>query len=397
MKITFVSNYLNHHQLPFCLKLAELTNGGFTFVAMTPVPHERLRLGYHNMNEGYDFVIRAYESNEKMERGKAAALDADVLLIGGLYDAKVHTFIAPRAALGKISFLDCERRYKRGFLRMFSPKNISIIRSCHNAYRKDPVYMLCASAYTAKDYALTRSYVDKTYKWGYFPKVERYDIDALMTKKRENKTVKIMWCARFIPLKHPETMLTLAKRLKKNGYDFSMEMVGNGELLDSFREEIKKEGLEGVVTALGSMSPEEVRERMKAANIFLFTSDFNEGWGAVLNEAMNSGCAVVSSHAIGATPFLISHQKNGFVYKNGSDKSIYRAVKRLLDDPALCDAMGKAAYETMISEWSPEAAAERFVTLARTLVENGKTPYKKGPCSRAERIGQLRMYRFLTK
>ena len=397
MKIAFVSNFLNHHQLPFCLKLKELTGDNFTFVALTPVPGERLSLGYHDMNKDHSFVIRAYESEDAMNEARRVAFESDVLIVGGLHDPKANTFVAPRAAAGKISFLNCERRYKRGLLRMFSPKNLTIIRNCHNAHRKAPVYMLCASAYTAKDYALTRSYVDKTYKWGYFPKVEEYDMDALMAEKRKNTPIKIMWCARFIPLKHPETMIALAKRLKKEGYAFSIEMVGNGELLDSFRSEVVAQGLSDVIHALGSMSPEEVRERMKAANIFIFTSDFNEGWGAVLNESMNSGCAVVSSHAIGSTPFLISHEKNGLVYKNGSDDSIFSAVKHLIDDPAFCEKLGRAAYETITRTWSPEAAAERFVALTEALTAGKETPFESGPCSKAERIGQLGMYRYATK
>ena len=36
---------------------------------------------------------------------------------------------------------------------------------------------------------------------------------------------------------------------------------------------------------LGSMTPEQVREHMEESILFLFTSDFGEGWGAVLNEA----------------------------------------------------------------------------------------------------------------
>lgn len=51
------------------------------------------------------------------------------------------------------------------------------------------------------------------------------------------------------------------------------------------------------------MKASEVRSYMEKADIYLFTSDFNEGWGAVLNESMNSGCAVVASHAIGSVPF----------------------------------------------------------------------------------------------
>ena len=46
VKVTFFSNFLNHHQLPFCIAMDRLTEGQFTFVATTPVPQERLKMGY---------------------------------------------------------------------------------------------------------------------------------------------------------------------------------------------------------------------------------------------------------------------------------------------------------------------------------------------------------------
>ena len=48
-----------------------------------------------------------------------------------------------------------------------------------------------------------------------------------------------------------------------------------------------------------------------------------EGWGAVLNEAMNSGCACIASHAIGSAGFLIEHGENGFVYRDGDMDDFY--------------------------------------------------------------------------
>ena len=83
---------------------------------------------------------------------------------------------------------------------------------------------------------------------------------------------------------------------------------------------IRSKGVEDCVEMLGAMSPDEVRAYMERADVFLFTSDFNEGWGAVLNESMNSGCAVVASHAIGSVPFLIKDGVNGLIYENGNQK-----------------------------------------------------------------------------
>ena len=77
---------------------------------------------------------------------------------------------------------------------------------------------------------------------------------------------------------------------------------------------IKKQGLENHVHLLGKMPNGEVMEAMRSHHIFCFTSDKNEGWGAVLNEAMSSGCCPVSSIATGSTPYLIKDGVNGFSF-----------------------------------------------------------------------------------
>lgn len=57
------------------------------------------------------------------------------------------------------------------------------------------------------------------------------------------------------------------------------------------------------MTLTGYKKPEEVRERMEKADILLATSDRGEGWGAVMQRAMNSGCVVIADHMMGAVPF----------------------------------------------------------------------------------------------
>ena len=76
-----------------------------------------------------------------------------------------------------------------------------------------------------------------------------------------------------------------------------------GEMEEQLHNMIRDKSLEDCVEMPGAMKASEVRSYMEKADIYLFTSDFNEGWGAVLNESMNSGCAVVASHAIGSVRF----------------------------------------------------------------------------------------------
>lgn len=74
---------------------------------------------------------------------------------------------------------------------------------------------------------------------------------------------------------------------------------------------------------------------MLNSDIFVFTSDRNEGWGASLNEAMSSGCACVVSDAIGSSHFLINNEVNGLLFKNKRLSSLQLQIQRLLDDDML--------------------------------------------------------------
>lgn len=380
MKVAFYSNFMNHHQLPFCLAMDRLTNGQFTFVATTPVPQERLSMGYHDMNKAYPFVLTTYDSEENLKAAMELAIDSDVIVTGSA--PEVYTQI--RAETNKLTFRYSERIYKRGLWQVLSPRGLKAMLKHHRKYINKPVNMLCASAYTSFDYGLTGSYRNKTYKWGYFPEVKKQNIEELIARKRGNRKVQILWVARMLKWKHPEVAIDVAERLKNAGIEFELKLIGNGVLESQVTEWIREKHLEDCVHMLGAMSPEQVRDHMEAANIFLFTSDFNEGWGAVLNESMNSGCAVVASHAIGSVPFLIENGKNGFIYRNGDMDNLYERVIKLIENPEFREQMGRNAYQTLVEQWNADVAAGRFLALTQAMLDGNTTDlYSDGPCSRA--------------
>lgn len=381
MKVTFYSNFLNHHQLPFCLAMDKLTEGQFTFVATTPVPAERLNMGYHDMNKQYPFVLTTYDSEENARLAQVLALKSDVIITGSA--PEVYTRM--RMKQGKLTFRYSERIYKRGTWRAFSPRGFRNMMKNHRKYRRAPLYMLCASAYAPLDFSLTGSYLGKTFQWGYFPDVKTQNVDALMGGKGARGKTSILWVGRLIECKHPDYAIRLAEKLKRNGYDFELSIIGNGAMKPMLQRMIHEKQLEDCVSMLGTMSPEAVRKHMEAADIFLFTSDFGEGWGAVLNEAMNSGCAVVASHAIGSVPFLICDDENGLVYKNGDENGLFNRVVKLIDHPKERERMGRMAYQTMAEQWNAETAANRFLQLCQAI-QAGKSLdlFAEGPCSKAK-------------
>ena len=199
--------------------------------------------------------------------------------------------------------------------------------------------------------------------------------------------VSILWVARLIGLKHPELAVEVGKRLKEAGVSFQLNMIGVGDKQTQIEKLIEQYDLSDNVHLLGSMTPEDVRVHMEKSQIFLFTSDKNEGWGAVLNEAMNSGCAVVANEAIGSVRYLINDGVNGLQYNDEEPNDLYGKILTLVNDKQKIDYLGRNAYKTIKEEWNPKIAAERFLTLSEYLLSGKKgTPFTDNVCSKAEII-----------
>lgn len=380
MKVTFISNFLTHHQIPFSNSMYKLLGKDYSFVSTLSMDDERKGMGWE-INADYTYEVKAYKSEVLMQKARELANESDVVIIGSAPDL----FIEQRLKESKLTFKYSERLYKQGLSLGNLPRAIVSSYIHHGKFKKYPLYMLCASAFTARDLAIFGNYKQKTYKWGYFPELREHNIEELIRSKR-GKVVKILWAGRFIGWKNPEQALIVAQRLDIENIEFQLKMIGNGEEFEKIKAMADNMSLNHSIEFLEVMTPDEVRKHMEETNIYLFTSDFNEGWGAVLNESMNSGCAVVASHAIGSVPFLIKNGENGLIYKNNDVDDLYEKVFSLVNDSEMCEILGKNAYMTIKSTWNSEVAADRFLMLSESLLNGDVLEYKYGPCSKAELI-----------
>lgn len=404
----FVSNYLNHHQIPFCNAMYRLLKGQFLFIQTLAMEEERIRMGWNDQPDA-PYLKLYYEQPEECQE---IIEQAKLVLFGGCEEER---YIEKRLEQEKPVVRICERMYKTGQWKAVSPRGLRKKYHDHTRYRRKPVYLLCAGAYVASDYSIVRAYPGKMYRWGYFTEFVPADIEELLTEKGYlpegqsggEKLPYLLWAARMIDWKHPELALLTARYLKEQGLSFHMDLIGGGELRDRMEELRKAYDLEDCVGFLGFLTPPKVREVMKRADIFLFTSDRQEGWGAVANEAMNSGCALVADHMIGAVPYLVKHEENGLVYRTGRTEELFAEVERLVTDRELCRKLGRKAYETIASAWNAENAAEKLLRLTvklgllakEDMLElSAEDPRQEadGPCSPAPVIAERKMYRLLT-
>lgn len=426
----FVSNYLNHHQIPLCNAMYELCKGSFAFVQTEPVEEERIRMGWaENVRQPY---LKLYYKEE--EQCRELISNAEIVLFGGCDD---ESYIEERLEKGKTVIRYNERLYKTGQWKAVSPRGLKKKYHDHTRYRKSPVYLLCAGAYVPSDFSIVRAYPGKMYCWGYFPETKHYDVDRLLAAKGWAKAGRaaaekgfgsagaagaaadripcILWAARMIDWKHPELPLETARYLKSRGLSFHMDIIGGGAMEEQVKTLRVEYGLEEEVRLLGFVPPAQVREYMEKADIFLFTSDRQEGWGAVANEAMNSGCALIADHMIGAVPYLVKDGENGLIYRDGDREELFALAEKLVKDRELCAWLGRNAYRTITEVWNAEKAARSLWELCGRLGLVGESDRTQGsrqgarlpgkadggfepaPCAPAVVIPERKMYALLKK
>ncbi len=375
MKIVFISNYFNHYQVTISDELYEACNKEYYFVETSEVPEERKSGGFNVIQRPY--LIRIWESKENEERAHKLSFEADVLICTTeLYSLP---YKKRRLKAGKLTFEYSERLFKRGFLNFFSKTNLINHYFYHTFFRGKPLYKLCASAYVPNDEYAMGAFRGKCYKFGYFPKVDSINIDEILANK--GNKIKILWCARFIRWKHPEMVVNLAKNIHINSLNIEINMIGNGELFKKTENDIKGLGLENILHLVGNKSNDDVLEMMKSHHIFILTSDRQEGWGAVVNEAMANGCCVVSSDAVGSVPYLIKNGYNGHLFKSRDDLALYNCIKELALDKECREQLTRNAYKTILEEWSPMCAVKNLLNLSNCLLNNRECEIIEGPCS----------------
>lgn len=378
MKISFYSNFFTHHQLPFCQEMYKKYGNDFKFVSTEKINSERLSLGYKDMDNDYTFVLKAYESKEKHEEAMKLALDSDVVIMGS---TPTDEYAKERLKQDKLTFRYYARIFYKGIFSIFDFKNLKKVYERHFKYKHNKnMYLLCASSYGPNDFNKIGMYINKCFKWGYFPETKNYEINDLL-KKKGNKKINIIWVGRFIKEKHPEIAIKLARKLKKDGIKFNLQMIGNGNLLRKTEKQIKKYNLNNEVKLIGAVKSDKVRDYMEKANIFICTSDKTERWGVVLNEAMNSGCVTIAYKKIGGVPFLINNNVNGFSYL--SFKELYNLTVKVISDKNLREKISINAYKTISEIWTAKNAVKNFEILLNSILNKEENPVEEGPASNA--------------
>lgn len=360
MKVVFLSNFMNHHQIGLCDELNKLLgDGNFYFIAQSRTFEERSKLGYLEYNSSRNYIVREYESG--IERTNEILNECDIVIITFSQGNKPIK-IAQRQ--GKIVIWYDESLFKEySKIRIFA----KILRAKYyfDSEKNDNQYFINASAYGYHDLAILdkNKYKDKSFVFGYFP---AFDFNESINFNKIER-FSILFVGRLIKLKHPEYIFDCAEALEKNDKDYCIDVVGDGELKFCLQEEINNRGLQDKIHLIGAVRSDEVKKYYQNHDVFLFASDRREGWGAVLSEAMLYGCVPLANNDAGATNVLVKDGVNGFIFNNKQSlKEKCLKLYELKKNSSLA-SIANNNRKLMLETWNYKEAAKRLYNVMTAI------------------------------
>ncbi|MFC7961326.1 glycosyltransferase family 4 protein [Rhodococcoides kroppenstedtii] len=159
--------------------------------------------------------------------------------------------------------------------------------------------------------------------------------------------VRVVMVGRFAPWKGQDLLMTALAPILIERDDVHLTFVGAplfGE--DSFFEHVQSLAAQvpdGRVAFAGHL--QDTSAMVKTADIAVHCSRLPEPFGAVIVEAMASGCAVVASDGGGPSE-IIEHNVDGLLVERDSVEALRASLLRLIEEPDFRRELGERATES---------------------------------------------------
>jgi glycosyltransferase involved in cell wall biosynthesis len=159
--------------------------------------------------------------------------------------------------------------------------------------------------------------------------------------------------------KGQKNLIEAVGRLRREGREVTLLIVGSGREEDRLRERARREGVGDAVLFLGTRR--DLPELFRAMDVFAFPSLW-EGFPIALLSAMAAGLPVVVT-PVGGVPEVVKDGFNGWVVPAGDPAALAGAIWRVHEDPAGASGLGRAAAATIRDGYSHRTTARRIMEI----------------------------------
>lgn len=146
--------------------------------------------------------------------------------------------------------------------------------------------------------------------------------------KVNNKVFTFVNVAKMRDQKRQDRLVMAAKYLKNLGYEFKIQLIGDGPNLSKISNMVKENDVSDKIELLGLQT--NPYPYIKSADFFVLSS-YMEGYGIVIKESLLLKTKILTTDITGPREIL-ENGKYGIIVKN-NDEDIKYKMKEILDDP----------------------------------------------------------------
>lgn len=380
MRVAFLTVCLSPHQLPLADAIAaHVGESNFRYISDIDLERERICLGWGN--EPRSWCISRSEAREEAD---IWCREADVL-----YSClREPDIFEERARRGLKTIYVSERWFKPIALPVLDRMGVLVsgrVRMLHPGFRRMaarmrrlldsdiPFWYFPMGVHAADDMSRLCGWGRPTFSrpepgegfrkmrlWGYF--VERAKQARGTHSEVERSPLRVLWVGRLLRLKRVDTIIRAVRAIAAERADgIVLDIYGTGP--DEERLRKCADGC-GSVLFHPSVSIAEVRTIMRAHDVYVFSSNGLEGWGAVVNEALEEGMHVIGTHEAGGSATMLSDED---LFHAGDWRRLEVLLERCREQKNRGELKGQG-----IGAWSVDEGVERLMKfLGEEIGANG--------------------------
>lgn len=166
-----------------------------------------------------------------------------------------------------------------------------------------------------------------------------------------------LFVGRISPEKGLPDLMKAWKRI-----DFPLRIVGDGPQMKAIRRMAPAS-----VVFTGAVTHPEVLEQLSKSSFLVFPSNWYEGFGLTILEAMALGKAVVASD-LGPRREIVRDGVTGLLYRSGDVGDLREKIRRLIDDQSLAKSLGERGRAVFLRNYGAEVNYEALFRIYNKVI-----------------------------
>jgi len=180
------------------------------------------------------------------------------------------------------------------------------------------------------------------------------------------EAIVLVTIARLFMLKGHEYIIASAKELSKRFENVVWLFVGDGNLAENFKRQVREMGLAGRIKFTGLLPPEQIPLAIQSSDILVHCS-LREGLARTLPQAMLCSKPVVSFDVDGAREVV--NETTGRLIEPENIEQLTEACAELIENKDLRDELGKAGRESVKEKFAPDTMVDTIEAVYQKLLE----------------------------